>query len=107
MLNVVLNEQNTQEKFGSAPEDCDQKEMYKLLVSSVDRGLVRLLIISSLIVCCILSPCRNLTSLMQRLWNYTSSTSATSPCQSLSSSNVASAAFSSLGWWKNSKFKLR
>lgn len=27
--------QNTEEKFGSAPEDCDQKEMYKLLVSAV------------------------------------------------------------------------
>lgn len=49
MLNVVLNEQNTQEKFGSAPEDCDQKEMYKLLVSSVARDLLRLLRISGLI----------------------------------------------------------
>ncbi|XP_053730217.1 cone cGMP-specific 3',5'-cyclic phosphodiesterase subunit alpha'-like [Synchiropus splendidus] len=26
---------NTQEKFGSAPEDCDQKEMYKLLRSTI------------------------------------------------------------------------
>ncbi|XP_024916912.1 cone cGMP-specific 3',5'-cyclic phosphodiesterase subunit alpha'-like isoform X2 [Cynoglossus semilaevis] len=26
---------NTEEKFGSAPEDCDQKEMYKLLVGAV------------------------------------------------------------------------
>uniref|UniRef100_A0A4W6E198 Phosphodiesterase n=1 Tax=Lates calcarifer TaxID=8187 RepID=A0A4W6E198_LATCA len=26
---------NTQEKFGSAPEDCDQKEMYKLLRSNI------------------------------------------------------------------------
>ncbi|KAG8000130.1 Cone cGMP-specific 3' [Nibea albiflora] len=26
---------NTQDKFGSAPEDCDQKEMYKLLKTSI------------------------------------------------------------------------
>lgn len=32
LLLTNLSPQNTQEKFGSAPEDCDQKEMYKLLV---------------------------------------------------------------------------
>lgn len=30
----IVSSQNTQDKFGSAPEDCDQKEMYKLLVST-------------------------------------------------------------------------
>lgn len=40
-VNVGLNDwsllynQNTQEKFDAEPEDCDQKEMYKLLVSFV------------------------------------------------------------------------
>uniref|UniRef100_A0A665UR56 Phosphodiesterase n=1 Tax=Echeneis naucrates TaxID=173247 RepID=A0A665UR56_ECHNA len=34
---------NTQEKFGSAPEDCDQKEMYKLLVCAVYAKTVELL----------------------------------------------------------------
>lgn len=29
---VIMCSQNTQDKFGSAPEDCDQKELYKLLV---------------------------------------------------------------------------
>lgn len=31
MWNVFYN-QNTKEKFDAEPEDCDQKEMYKLLV---------------------------------------------------------------------------
>uniref|UniRef100_A0A673B893 Phosphodiesterase n=1 Tax=Sphaeramia orbicularis TaxID=375764 RepID=A0A673B893_9TELE len=31
----VLCLQNTQEKLGSAPEDCDQKEMYKLLRANI------------------------------------------------------------------------
>uniref|UniRef100_H3CTB8 Phosphodiesterase n=1 Tax=Tetraodon nigroviridis TaxID=99883 RepID=H3CTB8_TETNG len=34
-LNDVQTILNTQEKFGSAPEDCDQKEMYKLLKSNI------------------------------------------------------------------------
>uniref|UniRef100_A0A8D0AVC9 Phosphodiesterase n=1 Tax=Sander lucioperca TaxID=283035 RepID=A0A8D0AVC9_SANLU len=34
-LNDVQTILNTQDKFGSAPEDCDQKEMYKLLRSNI------------------------------------------------------------------------
>ncbi|KAK5854056.1 hypothetical protein PBY51_015159 [Eleginops maclovinus] len=34
-LNDVQLILNTQEKFGSAPEDCDQKEMYKLLRTNI------------------------------------------------------------------------
>ncbi|XP_037637206.1 cone cGMP-specific 3',5'-cyclic phosphodiesterase subunit alpha'-like isoform X1 [Sebastes umbrosus] len=34
-LNDVQSILNTQEKFGSAPEDCDQKEMYKLLRANI------------------------------------------------------------------------
>ena len=32
---LFLYNQNTQEKFDAEPEDCDQKEMYKLLVSFI------------------------------------------------------------------------
>lgn len=56
MLNVSMYTQNTQEKFGSDPEDCDQKEMYKLLVSSAIRGLITLLMTSNLTVCCLTAP---------------------------------------------------
>lgn len=45
---IVTNTQNTQEKFGSDPEDCDQKEMYKLLVSRQIREPALLLVISNL-----------------------------------------------------------
>ncbi|TKS85665.1 Cone cGMP-specific 3',5'-cyclic phosphodiesterase subunit alpha' [Collichthys lucidus] len=34
-LNDVQTILNTQDKFGSAPEDCDQKEMYKLLKTTI------------------------------------------------------------------------
>ncbi|KAA8583767.1 hypothetical protein FQN60_014975 [Etheostoma spectabile] len=34
-LNDVQTILNTQDKFGSVPEDCDQKEMYKLLRSNI------------------------------------------------------------------------
>ncbi|TDH01317.1 hypothetical protein EPR50_G00178850 [Perca flavescens] len=34
-LNDVQTILNTQDKFGSAPEDCDQKEMYKLLRGNI------------------------------------------------------------------------
>ncbi|XP_077437775.1 cone cGMP-specific 3',5'-cyclic phosphodiesterase subunit alpha'-like isoform X2 [Vanacampus margaritifer] len=34
-LNDVQSILNTQEKFGSTPEDCDQKEMYKLLRANI------------------------------------------------------------------------
>lgn len=46
-----MNTQNTQEKFGSDPEDCDQKEMYKLLVSCCIREPAVLLPILNLIIC--------------------------------------------------------
>lgn len=98
-----MSSQNTQEKFGSEPEDCDQKEMYKLLVSTVTCRLqcssfTRVVRDGMLIVCAVFPMCRKPTSPTPRPWSYSSSASATSPCQSLNSSSAVSAASLSWGW---------
>ena len=111
---LIISLQNTQEKFGSTPEDCDQKEMYKLLVRAVTDVLKdnnashhNLWLLVGGCDVTVFPPCSDPTSLKPTSWSCVSSDSVTSPCRSWNSSSVGSAASLSWAWWRSSKSQLR
>lgn len=114
---VVL--QNTKEKFDKEPEECDQKELYKLLVSpffslstmrihSLDilfRTFEWFPTVGFMFLHMLIN--RGQTYLKPRMLSCWSSTSVTFPCLKSTSSSVASAASSNSVWWRSSKFLRR